>query len=141
MTTINDFLPHKFNAAEYVRGRFALSLQKEFCKEDLLDNKKWRNVAMAHNIRAGDIIEVTREDFAFYAELLVIGRQKDELFLKFINFANLEEEKTEKIGEDFEVKWKGPAKKWTIIRKSDNKEIKDAFSSKEEAAYFLKNNY
>lgn len=140
---VNDFLTHKLAVFGQSNQVFTLMVSKETNKADLTDNKKWRNIALAvPALRTGDKIEITREDFAFFAEVLIVGKQKDELFLKLLRFVSLEEDAEEEdLAKDFKVAWKGPNKKWTLFRISDNKEIKDQFSSREEANYFLKNTY
>lgn len=140
------FSPHNIKAGDMERTIFRHQLEQNFDKEELLKPEKWRQVAKSHpTLKAGSIIEVLREDNAFYAELLVVGRVNDEIFIKFIHFVKLEdddviEEKLVKES-DFEITWKGPMKKFSLIRKSDSKEIKDKFSSKEEAKHWFKNNY
>jgi len=140
---VNDFLTHKLAVFGQSNQIFTLAVSKETTKQDLTDNKNWRNIALSvPSLRAGDKIEITREDFAFFAEVLIVGKQKDELFLKLIQFVQLEKDiEEEDLSKDYKVVWKGPIKKWTLFRISDNKELKDQFSSREEADYFLKNTY
>jgi hypothetical protein len=138
---INNFLTHKLASFGQNSQVFTLLVAKETSKKDLTDNKCWRNIALAvPALRVGDRIEITREDFAFFAEVLIVGKQKDELFLKLLRFHELEKDiEEENLSKDYKVVWKGPIKKWTLFRISDNKEIKDQFASREEADYFLKN--
>lgn len=139
-----SFSPFNIKPANVVRVIWRHSLEQYFNKEDLLKPEKWRQVVKANpKLQTGDIIEVIREDNAFYAELLVVGKVNDDLFLKIIHFLNLEEEEEEKLAKesDFEILYKGPVRKHVIIRKSDSKEIKDKLASKQEAKFWFKNNY
>jgi len=140
---INNFLTHKLAGFGQNSQVFTLSVAKETTKNDLTDNKCWRNIALAAPaLRSGDRIEITREDFAFFAEVLIVGKQKDELFLKLLRFVQLEKDiEEEELSKDYKVVWKGPNKKWVLFRISDNKEIKDQFSSREETEFYLKNTY
>lgn len=136
------FSPFNIKTADFVRTIFRHQLEQHFTKEDLLNHEKWRQIVKANpSLKIGDIIEVLREDNAFYVELLVIGKVNDNLFVKILSFLNLEDEEKSTKESDFEILWKGPMKKFTIIRQSDKKEIKDKFSSKDEARFWLKNNY
>lgn len=140
---INSFLTHKLGSFGQDNQVFTLNVSKETTKEDLTDNKCWRNIALAvSGLRNGDRIEIIREDFAFFAEVLIVGKQKDELFLKLLRFVQLEKEAEEEdLSKEYKVVWKGTIKKWVLFRISDNKEIKDQFSSREEANFYLKNTY
>lgn len=140
------FSPHNIKSGDIQRTIFRHELEQNFEKEDLIKPEKWRQIAKAHpTLKVGDIIEVLREDNAFYAELLVVGKANDDIFIKFLNFVKLEDEETdvERLAKesDFEISWKGPIKRFALIRKLDSKEIKDKFSSKEEAKHWFKNNY
>jgi len=141
------FIPTNLQSADYARQVFRYSLDKAFSKEDLLDTKNWRQVVKSTPmLSVGDIIEVLREDNTFYSTLLVTGKVNDDLFVKIITFTDLEKsdkstEKKELKSSDYEITWKGPQKKFTLIRLSDNKELKDKFASKDEANHWFKNNY
>ena len=133
--------PTSSREAGIERQIFRLTLNKTFVKEDLLNSHKWRQIAKSQpTLKVGSIIEVLREDMAFFAEMIVIGKVTDEIFLKFINFTYLEDEKSELLKEsDFEICWKGPIRKFAIIRISDNSLRKDVLASKEEALFYIKN--
>lgn len=137
------FSPYNIKSADFVRTIFRHDLEQHFTREDLLNCEKWRQIAKSHPaLKAGDIIEVLREDNAFFAILLVTGKIDDNIFVKIIQFNSLEEDAEESAkATDFEIVWKGPNKKFTLIRVQDKKEVKDKFSSKDEARYHLKNNY
>lgn len=138
------FSPYNLKSGDFVRTVFRHQLEQHFTKEDLLNCEKWRQIAKSHPaLKAGDIVEVLREDNAFFAVLLITGKIDDNIFVKILSFNNLEEDAAEDAAKasDFEITWKGPVKKFTITRIQDKREIKDKFSSKDEARYHLKNNY
>lgn len=142
----NLFSPHDFNSAEYKRALFRFVLPQSFTKEDLEKSENWLNIAKAYpdlgtskNNQSASMVEVIREDNAFFALVLIIGRVGDNLFTKIIHFCELDSAPRD-LG-DCEVLWKGPARKFAVIRKTDNKELKSNFSSKEEAHFWIKNYY
>lgn len=133
--------PTSLREAGIERQIFRLTLNNAFIKEDLLNSHKWRQIAKSQpTLKVGSIVEVLREDMAFFATMIVVGKVTDEIFLKFINFILLEDEKSElSKNSDFEISWKGPIRKFAIIRKSDNSLRKDGLASKEEALFHIKN--
>lgn len=142
----NLFSPHDFVSAEYKRALFRFNLPSSFDKEDLEKSENWIQIAKANpdlglnkNNQGPSLVEVVREDNAFFAQVLITGRVGDNLFVKIIHFCSLESEPKD-LG-DLEVLWKGPARKFAVIRKTDNKELKSNFSSKEEAHFWIKNYY
>jgi hypothetical protein len=142
----NLFSPHDFKGAEYKRSLFRFVLPQSFTKEDLEKSENWINIAKDYpdlgtnkNNQSAAMVEVIREDNAFFALVLITGRIGDNLFVKIIHFCDLEGAPKE-LG-DIEVLWKGPARKFAAIRKTDNKELKSGFSSKEEAQFWIKNYY
>lgn len=142
----NLFSIHDFASAEYKRALFRFSLPQSFEKDDLEKSENWINIAKAYpdlglnkNNQGPALIEVVREDCAFFALCLVIGRVGDNLFIKIINFCELSSAPKE-LG-DCDILWKGPARKFSVIRRTDNKELKSGFSSREEANFWIKNYY
>lgn len=133
--------PTSLREAGIERQIFRLTLNNAFIKEDLLNSHKWRQIAKSQpTLKVGSIVEVLREDMAFFATMIVVGKVTDEIFLKFINFTLLEDEKSElSKNSDFEISWKGPIRKFAIVRKSDNSLRKDGLASKEEALFHIKN--
>jgi hypothetical protein len=141
ITSPQHIEPSSLREAGIDRQIFRLNLNNAFTKEDLLNPHKWRQIAKSQpTLKTGSVIEVLREDMAFFATMLVVGKVMDEVFLKFINFVALEDEKSNPSKEsDFSIEWKGPIRKFAIIRKSDNSLRKDGLASKEEALYHIKN--
>ena len=141
------FVPQNIKSGDIERTIFRYQLDSSFTKEDLLKSENWRQVVKSTPmLRVGDKIEVLRQDGAFYAELLVTGKSNDDLFTKIIVYKALEEKEAPLLAKaekekTFTIAWKGPIKKFALLRDGDNKEIKDGFSSKEEANFYFKNNY
>jgi hypothetical protein len=141
ITSPQHIEPWSLREAGVYRQIFRLTLNNAFTKEDLLNPYKWRQIAKSQpQLNTGSIVEVLREDMAFFATMIVVGKVMDEVFLKFINFISFEDEAANPSKEsDFEISWKGPVRKFAIIRKSDNSLRKDGLASKEEALYHIKN--
>lgn len=136
---MTKFNPRSFQVAEIARSAFRMQVPVSFEKKDLTESENWRDIVAAYPmIQIGNIIEVLREDYEFFANLLVVGKSKDEIFLKIITFTEFS---SEKLNEEsaYEILWKGPNKKFAIIRKSDQKEMRDKFTSRDEAKSHIKN--
>jgi len=139
--------PYHCKPAEFARNVFRLHLPSSLTKEDLLEPERWIQVAKTiSTMQAGDLIEVLREDYAFFAVLLVTSKKKGMEFMsvKLLQYHDLEDDlniEEESDESSFTVKWKGPKRRFTILRKSDNKVLHFGFTTKEEALNHLKENY
>lgn len=106
--------------------------------EEVLKPAYWDNVAARMN--AGDEVSVFPEDKSYFAKLLVIDKsqslkQGEAHWAKVIltQFVQIAEEAAAIDESEYEIKFRGAAK-WSVIRNSDKKVLKDGLSSKEEAA-------
>tara|TARA_R110000787_G_scaffold72733_4_gene162157 strand:- start:3779 stop:4279 length:501 start_codon:yes stop_codon:yes gene_type:complete len=137
---IGKLMPTEIKPSGVTSSSFRLSLRTEFIKEDLETSELWENIAMSNqSIQAGDVIEVLREDFVFFAQLIVLAKNKESMIVKLIHFKNLES-KEQKTG-DFSVGWKGSIRKFAILKTRDGKEVsvKEGFTIKQEAYNHIKN--
>lgn len=133
-------MPTDIKPCGVTNNSYRLSLKSEFTKNDLVEDITWEHISMENQmIKAGDLIEVVREDFAFFALLIVLAKTKESMIVKLINYKNLES-KEEKTGE-FSVKWKGTNKRFVILKMREGKEVyvKDGFTVKQEAYNHIKN--
>ena len=137
---VGKLMPTEIKPCGVTNNSFRLSLRSEFIKEDLEKSNLWEHIAMSNQmLKAGDLIEVVREDFAFFAQLIVLAKNSESMIVKLVNFADLESKK-EKTGE-FSVEWKGPIRRFGIFKLREGKEvsIKEGFTIKQEAYNHIKN--
>lgn len=140
------FSNHDITTVDTAYSRFRLKVASSVKKEDLLEPKNFRKITEAHNDNSrkyfnfGDILEVLAEDGSFYGELLIVGSNKSELFTKINYFTSFKKVKKENEANDFDIVWDEKSK-FNLIRKSDNKLIKNGFTCEEEALYYIKNTY
>lgn len=140
------FSNHDITTVDTAYSQFFLKVSPSTTKEDLLEPKNFRKIIEAHNdtgrkvFNFGDIIRVLAEDGSFYAELLIIGSNKSELFTRINYFVNHKKTKKENDSKDFDIVWDDKSK-FNLIRKSDKKLLKSGFTCEEEAIYYIKNIY
>ena len=107
--------------------------------KDVLDPAYWAHVAKGFALY--DIIEVVPEGGAWYAQLLVVGCSKLHAKTRTLMFVKLGEgQKDKEPNTAFVVEFKGPQRKWSVIRVSDKSYAKEGFDSKEDAAKWLEDN-
>ena len=150
--TPRRLLPTRIKQAEYARNEFQITPEIGTSIEDVLAPEYWAHAAF--QIKAHDRIEVRTEDAAWYAELYVLKAERlpGSVFtasVRLIRFVDLTDDAElkrimapavelaaapvpEATGE-YEIQWKGPAKKFCIIRRSDKTVMRDGIASREEA--------
>lgn len=130
-------LANRFKSADYVRQSYHVTPRLEDTPEALLDPKYW--VHVSSKLKAGDRIEVLPETREWYAEAIVIDSGTWGAKLAYVlGPVKLANEATVDAPEDYDVKWAGPNVKFRVIRKSDNRVLKDGCQTKEEAASWIK---
>jgi len=122
----------------HARQSFFITLRPEDGPEVLLDPKFW--VHVSKRLKPGDHIEVLAETMEWAADLIV--REAGDFGAKVAFYhgpVKLANDAAIDAPEEFEVKWAGPSAKFRVIRKADNKVLREEFPSKEDAATWLKN--
>lgn len=128
-----------FKLAEEARVCYHITIGSEFKKEDIFSPENWVQVlASGFKVLVGNKIEILREDFNFYLEVMVMAVDKHGLTLKELSFVKLEEE-GDKEDSGLKIVWRGPAIKYAVMR-ANGKELGKGFSTKAEAQNFLENN-
>ena len=102
--------------------------------EDVLAPEYWAHVAAT--LRAGARIELLAQDGAWWAMLLVRAAGKTDAKVQALQYVELGQREAVTVG-GYEVKWRGPARKWGIVRTSDLSVLQDGFAVKEEAADWM----
>ena len=105
---------------------------------DVLKPDYWTHVA--RSLRAGHRIEVFAEDGSWWAMLIVRAVGSHDAVVQELQHVKLGSHAKAKVsGAPFEVKWRGPKRKFGIIRTADDEIIKQDIQSKEEAENWVKN--
>lgn len=104
--------------------------------EDILKEVFWSMVA--YKFKPSDIIEVHAEDGSYYAQLYVRACGSNWAKVSPILVARFEDEVKAPDSDEFKIEWKGPHRKFAVIRISDNECIKDGFELRELAANYMK---
>ena len=105
--------------------------------EDILREEYWSMVA--YKFKPCDIIEVHSEDGSYFAELYVRAVGKNWVKVALLRKVELEPAQKAMDAPEYEATWKGPHRKFSAIRTSDNQIIQDGFDSREQAIDYIKN--
>ena len=106
--------------------------------QTMLAPEYWAHVA--DRLRPWAKIEVISEDGSYYAELLVkdCGRTWAKVvpisFIKLDQLVQSEDPTNRDVVDGFEVAFKGPKRKWSVIRLKDGEYMRQEMGSREEAA-------
>lgn len=132
---------YSIEAIQYKASTYRTDISVEMSVDDLLKPEVWINAKRKFpQITVGDTIQCLKEDISRFIELFVIGTTNDTLFLKVLRDIDLNDNKEPKSNSPYEIKFLGPVKKHTIIRKSDGEELRSGISSKSEAEKWIKDN-
>ena len=109
-------LAAKLQPADYCRTIWQANIAHGVDFKSILEPGFWAGVAS--KFRVGDRIEVWPEDASYLSELLVMEVQTAAIRVRVLSFVSLVDLE---IPDDaqFEVAWKGPHAKWSVIRRAD----------------------
>lgn len=120
----------RFQPSDFARTTYVATVEQGTTLEEVMEPAFWSYVQ--HQIRPYDKIEVRADDGSFYAELLVIGTARGAVKTALLIKTDLNT-KIEAKGELYECKYKGPHKKWCVIRITDGLMVEEGIELKEEA--------
>lgn len=131
---------NRIKPAEFARNKHRATPEQSASLRDILNPAYWAHTAAKFAV--GDLIEVFPEGGAWYAQLLVVGCSKLHAKVAVLSMTKLANEggKSSEDKAAFTVEFKGPQRKWSVIRVADKAYVKEGFDSKEEAAKWLANN-
>lgn len=107
--------------------------------QDILDPAYWTHVAF--KLRPHYRIIVDAEDGAWVAELFVRYASRQEARCAVLSFTEIEGkvEMPADAAPEFEVRWRGPTAKWSVVRLSDGEIMTDGKQDKKAAEQWLAN--
>lgn len=130
--------PTKLDPAEFSVTVYAHTPEIGVDLETLLQPDYWTHVAS--KLRPGYRIEVLAGDGGWWAMLLVRAVGRHEAIVQCLQHVVLGDAQEVTASDmPYEVKWRGPARKFGIVRKADGEVIKDEFPVRELAAKWLNN--
>lgn len=123
-----------FKQAAQATRRWSVTTPDGVSFDDLLRPDYWTHVAA--KLTPGDIIEVHAVDASYYAELYVRVTSKLEARVAVLTkYEFTSAESVEAPG--YAVKWRGPARRWGVVRVNDGTVVRDGFQTEDLAAAFL----
>lgn len=128
--------PARFKQTEHVNTRHSVTLEEGVTLDDVMEEDFFANVAV--KVLPYDHIEVRTDDGAFYAELLVISAGKT--WVRTILLLKKEIQSKDEVTASFEgydVVYKGPHKKFCVIRKKDSEMVHEGSEDKAAAIKWL----
>lgn len=147
VATTPKLVQGRIKGAEYARNIHRATPEASTELKDVLSPAYWSHVAAKFALH--DIIEVIPDGGAWYAQLLIVGCSKQHakvvvLLAQKLNQGDKKQEDPKKDSTPtqpaFVVEFKGPQRKWSIIRSADKEYIKEGFDNKEAAAAWLAEN-
>lgn len=142
--------PTAFEVADYKRTMYRGMVERGIGPEDVINPAYW--AYHAAKLKPWDRVELCAEDGTWFGEYLVLGcdRTWARLFpLRVIMLTTAEVAETQAAkanGEpgkpkdepmDHEIRFRGPAKKWSVIRKSDGAILAEGMTQKQDAEGWL----
>jgi len=136
--TVLPLIQTRMKEESYARNSFFVTCPVKTDHKDLLDPVFWRN--LGQQFHQFDKVTAVTEDGQWYAEYVVVGCDRLWAKLALVKFIDLSgEAKNTPLREDenYEVLWKGPVNKFTVIRKQDSASLKDGFNTQLEGWQWL----
>lgn len=126
--------------ADYSRQLHRVTPPEGVSLEDAMEPTFW--VHLAHKFTVGDKVEVFPEGGAWYGEFIVRSCSRIHAKLGVLTFKEFGVEKPKNQAQDPEylIEWKGPNRKFAILRRADKELVKENFADKDDAAAWLEVN-
>lgn len=121
----------RFKQAEYGHTNYDVDVEHGTDPADILDPGFWAHVASLLKVR--DRIFVTPDSLEWTAELVVVEVGASYVRVVQIRMDQLSAAPMNQTDVDFTVEWKGPIRKWSVIRKSDKAAIYESLPSRDAA--------
>ena len=128
--------PERTGQAEYKRQDWVVDAESGTSIQDCQDPQYWAHVCQQFKIF--DRIEVRVESGEWMAEFVVLACERNWAKVEMLHFYDLAPADKAPVSAKYEVTWKGPHLKWSVIRIADREKIKDKMMSREEADSWLR---
>jgi len=128
---------NRMERAEVQRTQWLVTCEPNTKPEDLLNPAYWAHVAIKFNPR--DVLEVWAEDGEWYAECMVRATDRTWAKVHIKQLIKFEDEDVPALHQllDYNVMWRGPHRKWSVMRLSDRSVVKEDCKTSDEAQSWL----
>lgn len=132
----------RFKPAGHFTQKYEMVVEHGVTIEDIKQPIFYAHVAAS--LKPFDTITVTSDDLTLYAEVLVLAAERTAATVTVLREYDLTKADVVKHESDnfdlsdFEIKYRGPASKFSLIRKDDNAVIREGFATKDDAEKSLK---
>lgn len=133
-------LPSRMKECEFERTLWVITAHENTRPEDLMEPDYWTHVA--ERLKPWDKIEARADDGSWYAELLVLDvsrRWATVHALRIDHLTTKDLSLSKALSDDYAVEWKGPAHKFSVVRKSDGALLHEGEQTKAGAFQWLTN--
>lgn len=139
-TKVRKLPESRFRLAEQVRNVWNIVPEEGTSFDALKDPAYWAH--NARRMRPGDLIEVVPDEETYWALLRVVkvGAAGVAVSVLMHETAEAAAEIPSGLAQDYEVKWKGPHHRYTVLRKGTRDAIQTGFGSEAEAAKWIVDN-
>jgi len=122
MEKIPKIISNRLKSAEFERIQWVATVEQGVTREDLLEPSFWSLAAV--NLSPYNRIEVRCDDGTFYGEYLVLDSSRTwaklyELSFHQLTSSDVSLSQTEKPALVLDIAFKGPHKKWCVLRGED----------------------
>ena len=135
-------LADRLKLAEHARQLHRVSPDEGTTFNEVLEPAYW--VHVGSKLIVGDKVEIMPKDGAWYAEAVVVSCSRVHARIAPVVYKQFFEQKAPaKEGdskEPLEVSFKGPQRKWSVIRTKDKTYVKEGFDTREDASAWMKAN-
>ena len=135
---VQELNPTRMAECEFKRTLYVCTAHENTEPEDLLSPDYWTNVA--DKLRPWDKIEARADDGSWYAEFLVLETSRRWARVVMLNKHNLttgDVSLTQAKLDEYSVEFKGPERKWSVIRRNDQEMLHEGEQTKASAFAWL----
>lgn len=134
--------PERMHLAQYARRDWCVNAEEGTTVEDVLKPEFWTH--KASELTPYDRIEVRPDNGQWIAELLVlqVSRNWARTHLLVLHDLGPKEDEDSSAamgGARHDIKWKGPQRKWAVVRLADLQVVMDGFDDKLKARAWMEN--
>jgi hypothetical protein len=131
--------PQRMGLAEQMRQEWVVNAEEGTTINDVLDTGYWAH--MASQLQQYDHIEVRLETGEWILDLIVldVGRNYARVYVAHKHDFSDVDLKAPSGSITHKVEWKGPQRKFVVIRLADSAALQEGFASKPEAATWMEN--
>lgn len=129
--------PQRMGLAESLRQDWVVNAEEGTTPQEVMAPEYWAH--MASQLQQFDHVEVRMETGEWIAQLVVVSTGRNWAQMHLAGLIELEKRNEAAVAAKHRVDWKGPQKKFSVIRSADQVAIQDGFASRVEADRWLAN--